>query len=96
MSRSAEVATLAEIESRIESFIRSTLDAPRDGLSRYVDIFKSGFVDSVGVIQLLVFIESEFETQIPEDDLLSPEFSRIEGMARIVARRVRGIGGPVA
>ena len=57
-----------------------------------MDLYEGGFVDSIGVIQLLAFLETEFQVQIPEEDLLSADFSRIEGIARIIQRQLAHAG----
>jgi len=43
-------------------------------------------VDSVGVIELLAFLVVEYGVEIPEEDLLSGDFSSIDGIAGTVAR----------
>lgn len=50
------------------------------------DLFEQGYVDSVGIIELLEFLNREFGVDIPDDDLLSDDFSNIAGIARIVVR----------
>jgi D-alanine--poly(phosphoribitol) ligase subunit 2 len=76
------------IATRIEAFVRSQFDVnpSDDGFDRTVDLFQLGYVDSVGFAELLAFLAEEFGVDIPEDDLLSDEFLRIDGMARIVSR----------
>jgi acyl carrier protein len=77
-----------EVAARIESFVRQTFDvAPNDpNFGRELDLFEQGYVDSVGLTELLAFIEDEFSIEVPEDDLLSDEFVTIDGMARVLAR----------
>jgi D-alanine--poly(phosphoribitol) ligase subunit 2 len=76
------------IAERIEAFIRSQfeVDPNDDGFDRTVDLFELGYVDSVGFAELLAFLGEEFGVEVPEDDLLSDEFLRIDGMAMIVSR----------
>ena len=76
------------IADRIEEFIRSQFEVDPDdtGFDRTVDLFELGYVDSVGFAELLAFLAEEFGVEIPEDDLLSEEFLRIDGMAMIVSR----------
>ncbi len=73
---------------RIEGFVRETFEVsatdPRFG--RDVDLFEGGYVDSVGLTELLAFIEAEFAISIPDEDLASDEFMTIGGMATIVGR----------
>jgi acyl carrier protein len=56
------------------------------GFARDTDIFERGYVDSVGVIELIQFLGAAFEIEIPEDSLLSDDFSTVQGIARIVQR----------
>jgi D-alanine--poly(phosphoribitol) ligase subunit 2 len=76
------------IASRIEAFVRTQfeIDPSDDGFDRTVDLFELGYVDSVGFAELLAFLAEEFGVDVPEDDLLSDDFLRIDGMARIVSR----------
>jgi D-alanine--poly(phosphoribitol) ligase subunit 2 len=76
------------IAAQIEAFIRSQFEVNPDdnGFDRTVDLFELGYVDSVGFAELLAFLAEEFDIEVPEDDLLSDDFLRIDGMAKIVSR----------
>ena len=85
------------VEDQIETFLRTRFNiSPSDpGFGWKVDIFEQGYVDSVGVIELIAFLGQEFDVEVPEDDLLSDEFSTVVGIARIVRRlREEGNGRP--
>jgi acyl carrier protein len=73
---------------RIEAFIRSQfkVDPSDDAFDHTVDLFELGYIDSVGITELLAFLSEEFGVEVPENDLLSDEFLRIDGMAMIVSR----------
>lgn len=78
-----------EIAERLEAFIRTqySISADDPGFTRDVDLFDLGYVDSIGLVELLAFISTSFEVEIEDDDLLSDEFSNIDGMAKIVCRQ---------
>ena len=80
----------ADIADRIEAFVRREFDVdPSDnGFDRSVDLFELGYIDSVGFAELLAFLGEEFGVEIPEDELLSEAFTRIDGIAGIVHRLV--------
>jgi acyl carrier protein len=85
------------IEYRIEEFIRTQFSVgPADpGFDRGVDLFEGGYVDSMGIVELLEYLSQEFDVQIPDDDLLSDDFSSITGIAQIVSRNLEPrIGSP--
>ena len=77
---------LLHVQERIEMYIREHFvvsdSDPR--FDRNVDLYESGYVDSVGVVELLAFIGEEFGVDIPESELLSEDFSNVNGIARIV------------
>jgi acyl carrier protein len=77
-----------DIASRIESFVRDTFDVTSNdpNFGRELDLFEHAYVDSVGLTELLAFIEDEFSVDVPENELMSEEFVTIDGMAGVVAR----------
>ncbi|MGH2960827.1 MAG: acyl carrier protein [Solirubrobacterales bacterium] len=77
-----------ELAERLESFVRDSFDVTPgdDHFGRDIDLFEQGYVDSVGLTELLAFMEEEFQVEVPEDDLLSDEFATIDGMAGVLAR----------
>jgi acyl carrier protein len=78
----------SEIAERVESFLRErfAIDANDPHFTRSQDLFEEAYVDSIGLTELLVFIEGEFGVEVPDEVLLSEEFSSIAGIAQIVAR----------
>jgi acyl carrier protein len=83
----------ADAEARIEAFVRAQFAiSPTDpSFERSADLFEGGYIDSVGIVELLDFLGEEFGVELPESDLLSDDFSTVEGLAAIVRRL-----GPVA
>ena len=82
---------------QIAVFVREqngiSVDDP--GFSCDVDLFDCGYVDSVGLVELLAFIVDRFEVEIGDDDLLSDAFSTINGMAAIVCRELDRLAGEI-
>jgi len=80
--------TGSDVRGQIEGFVRTHFHVnPADPhFDRNADLFEDGYVDSIGVIELLAFLEGEFGVEVPEDDLLSDDFSSISGIAEIVER----------
>jgi acyl carrier protein len=74
------------IESVIEGYVRQSFQISPDdpGFTRSVDLFESGYVDSVGVIELLAFVTDEFGVEVPDSALLSERFATIDGMAEVI------------
>jgi acyl carrier protein len=75
----------------IEEFVRSHFSISEQDVrfSRTTPLFESGYVDSIGVIELIAFIEDTFPVEIPDDLLLSDGFTTIDGIAAAVTERLR-------
>ncbi len=80
--------TEEEVAQSIEGFVRDqfSIDSADPRFGRGVDLFENSYVDSVGLAELLGFIEDEFGVAVPDDDLLSEQFASIDGIARTVCR----------
>jgi len=80
--------TVAQVGDRLEQYVRTQFRvSPADTrFSRSQRLFDMGYVDSVGVVELLAFLTEEFQVTLPDDALMSDEFSTIDGIAAIVVR----------
>jgi acyl carrier protein len=74
--------------ARIERFIRDRYQIRADdpGFTRDVNLWEEGYVDSVGVVEVIEFLEGTFGIHVPDDVLFSEEFTYIAGMADFVAK----------
>ena len=71
----------------LDAFIRKNFlvrpdDAYFDG---NVNLWEQGYVDSTGVIEVIVFLEETFNVTIPDEMLFSPDFTSISGMSKLIA-----------
>lgn len=57
------------------------------GLSDDVDIFASGFVNSLFVMQLVMFVEGEFNIELDSDDLSLDNFRTVNSLVDLVSRK---------
>jgi acyl carrier protein len=70
----------------IEQFVRQRFQiADNDrSFNRSVNLWEEGYVDSLGVVEVIAFLEQRFRTRLPEEIVFSPEFTSIDGIARYV------------
>jgi acyl carrier protein len=81
----------AEIAAAVEAHVRAEGDVP-DGdrhFDRDVDLFEFGYVDSVGFVELVVWLEETYDIKLTEAYLFDERFNTIAGIASIVDSRVR-------
>lgn len=71
-----------EIEEVITAFIRREILGGRDTfIDPEENLFTSGLVDSVGIMQLIAHLESSYALKIPPTDLTPANFRTIRVMA---------------
>jgi acyl carrier protein len=51
------------------------------------DWLANGLVDSLGIIKIVSFVEREFKTNVPEEDVTVDNFKSLRDIARYLERR---------
>lgn len=77
----------ASIAAAIERFIRVECQvSDRDPtFTRDAHLFDGGFIDSIGFVQLISFVESTFDVAVDDEELMSDDFTTIDGISKFVA-----------
>ena len=70
---------------RIRQFLQRHIQA--GNVNDDEDIFRSGFANSMFAMQLVVFVEKEFQVAITDDDLDLDHFRSIRAITALVARK---------
>lgn len=80
----AETATTSNTETAVRQFLADNfiLDDGGAGLGADESLTHAGVLDSMGVLELIMFVEERFGVTIPDEDTL-PE--NLDSVARIVA-----------
>jgi acyl carrier protein len=83
--------TEQQVADELEAFLREQFPATAGtGLRRDVDLFETGVVDSVGVAETLAHLEELYGVEIPDEVLLSDEFTSIDGIGRSIVGLLSG------
>jgi|SRR6185312_284847 len=51
-------------------------------------LLESGIVDSIGILEIVSYLEQEFAIQVSDDDLLPENFGSIAGIAAFAERKM--------
>ncbi|MBZ6093504.1 acyl carrier protein [Streptomyces olivaceus] len=81
----------ASTADRVERFVRregSVADDDPD-FTRQVDLFRAGYLDSLGIVHLIAYLEREFGVRLGDDDLADPGFATIDGITALLDRAAR-------
>ncbi len=77
-----------EIEPRIRAYILENLLFSSDGsdLPNDASLLDRGIIDSTGVLEIVLFLESEFGIAIKASEMLPENFDSVNNMVRFVQR----------
>ena len=79
-----------EIKSELRAYILENFlfTEEEDQLEDGVSLIDSGVIDSTGVLDLVGFIEENYEVQVPDTDLVPDNFDSVERIVAYVQRRM--------
>ncbi len=73
------------VNERIESFIMSKFpQARKRRIGQSDNLLESGIVDSLGVLDLVTFLQQEFAIEISDDELTPENFQSMENISTFV------------
>jgi len=79
------------LESEIRKFITENMLFSADGFS-YDDndsLLEAGIVDSIGVMELVTFVDQTYKIAVPPEDISPDNFDSISRLANYIRRRQR-------
>ena len=86
-----------QIEHKIREFIVKNLYYAEDNPIADEDSFlETGVVDSMGVMELVAFIQSEFGVEVAQKEIVVENFDSVRKLANFVRRRLPPKATPVS
>jgi acyl carrier protein len=75
---------------RIRTFVSQTFPlVRRRTIADSDNLLESGVIDSLGVLELVTFLQSEFALQVDDDELTPENFESVDSIARFVKLRLQ-------
>lgn len=79
------------IENDIRAFLSSNFPLYKDGqVERDESLVESGVIDSLGILELVDFVETKFDLRIPEDELVPENLDSIANITRYLTQKLGG------
>ena len=75
---------MTNIEQKLRKYIRETTNTDVDSETSLVE---NGIIDSMGVMELITFIQANFYIEFTDDDLTVENFQNINTIARLIESR---------
>ena len=75
--------------AEVEQFIVGEIAAGRgiDSIERDQDLLAAGLVDSLGITELITFLEGSYAIEVDDDDVDAENFSSIDHIVAFVDRK---------
>ena len=78
-----------DIENKIETYIREYFEIGDDpDLTLDTHLFDEGFVDSLGAVQIVSFVEETFNIEITQKDLTLYPMNTINEIAEVIKTKI--------
>ena len=78
----------ATIIERIRDFVMSNFPLAKErALSDDDSLLDGGIVDSLGVLDIVTFLEGEFDIEMSDEDLVADSFETVGGIAAVVQQK---------
>lgn len=75
---------MMNIEQKLREYIRETTSTDVDSNTPLVE---KGIIDSMGVMDLIAFIQASFHIEFTDDDLTAENFQNIQTIERLIESR---------
>ena len=77
----------AEIALRIQRFLEEEFPNPGAQLTLETDLLEDWFIDSLGITETVIFLESSFGIDLARADINGANFNTIDSLSEFVLRR---------
>ena len=86
------VGASGEIERDVRQFVIDNfiLDAGAAEINGEASLTQAGVLDSMGVLELIMFLEERFGVKVPDEDTLPENLDSIDRIVGYVGRRLGG------
>jgi acyl carrier protein len=83
---------MSEAERDLRQFLTDNfiLDQDANALPSNESLTRSGVLDSMGVLELIMFIEERFGVTVPDEDTLPANLDTVDSIVRYVQERLAG------
>lgn len=73
---------------KIKAYIANSIsDIPPEEIDVQDDLLGSGIIDSMGMMKLVLFIETELDIKIPDEDMTVENFMTLENITDYLSNR---------
>ena len=83
-----EQMTMQSIEEKVQAFLLDKFPLARKaGLGKNTPLLEKGILDSLGILDVVSFLENEFSLTINDDELLPENFQSLQSLSSFVLNK---------
>lgn len=77
------------VKDEIKQYIAENILFSSNGFTLDDDesFLEAGVVDSLGVVELVAFVEETYQLEVPDDDIVPANFDSVDNLAAYISRR---------
>ncbi len=84
---------MSDLERDVRAFISDNFILDGDDLAGDASLTQQGVLDSMGVLELIMFVEERFGVKIPDEDTLPENLDSVDRIVRYVQARTGEVHG---
>lgn len=86
----------ASIDAALRAFLEENfiLDGGAQLLDAEASLTEAGVLDSMGVLELIMFIEQQFSIQVPDEDTLPENLDSVNKIVGYIEKRLGEVAAP--
>jgi acyl carrier protein len=84
---------MGDIEREVRTFITENFILDGQDLAGDASLTLHGVLDSMGVLELIMFLEERFSVKVPDEDTLPENLDSVDRIVRYVEHRLETVGG---
>jgi acyl carrier protein len=78
---------IADIKKSVFKYVYDNTFASKEKITESSLIFKEGFLDSMGLVMLITFLEESFKIKVSDADMVEENFESINAIAGFVLKK---------
>jgi acyl carrier protein len=84
---------MGDVERDVREFISENYILDGQDLAADASLTSHGVLDSMGILELIMFIEERFSVKVPDEDTLPENLDSVERIVRYVEGRLERVRG---
>ena len=79
---------IEEIKKNVYDYVHENTFVDKEKITEEVLIFQEGFLDSMGLIMLITFLEEKFKIKADDSDMVEENFESINAISEFVQKKL--------